>query len=145
MRERREILFRGQTRRKGEKVRISGEPVDSNWVYGGIFPGEGDFSIIYQTKPKIEKFTVYSDTVGQFTGLTDKNGTRIFEGDIVKYKIIGLNAFGKMEKRETKSIVKYNAPCFSPFETDLYEDYVMPEEAEIIGNIYDNPELLKGD
>lgn len=80
----REILFRGQTRRKGEKVRISGEPVDSNWVYGGIFPGEGDFSIIYQTKPKIEKFTVYSDTVGQFTGLTDKNGlTKIFEYDII--------------------------------------------------------------
>ena len=80
----REILFRGQTRRKGEKVRISGEPVDSNWVYGGIFPGEGDFSIIYQAKPKIEKFTVYSDTVGQFTGLTDKNGlTKIFEYDII--------------------------------------------------------------
>lgn len=76
----REILFRGQTRRKGEKVRISGEPVDSNWVYGGIFPGEGDFSIIYQAKPKIEKFTVYSDTVGQFTGLTDKNGKKILRG-----------------------------------------------------------------
>ena len=88
---------------------------------------------------------VKAETVGQYTGLTDKNGTRIFEGDIVKYKIIGLNAFGKMEKRETKSIVKYNAPCFSPFETDLYEDYVMPDEAEVIGNIHDNPELLKGE
>ena len=37
--ERREILFRGQTRRYGEKVNItSGEPMESNWVYGGIFP-----------------------------------------------------------------------------------------------------------
>ena len=34
----REILFRGQTRRYGEKVRLNGEKIKSNWVYGGIFP-----------------------------------------------------------------------------------------------------------
>ena len=43
-----EILFRGQTRKKGEKVFVgSGKPVDGNWVYGGVFQGQGDFSIIY--------------------------------------------------------------------------------------------------
>lgn len=36
----REILFRGQTRRYGEKVTLSGEKIKSNWVYGGIFPTE---------------------------------------------------------------------------------------------------------
>ena len=42
----REILFRGQTRKYGEKVRMNGEKVKSNWVYGGIFPNNrgGDFS-----------------------------------------------------------------------------------------------------
>ena len=132
----REIFFRGQTRRKGEKVRISGEPVDSNWVYGGIFPGEGDFSIIYQTKPKIEKFTVYSDTVGQFTGLTDKNGTRIFEGDVIK-------------RRGENFIVYWDEECagFYPFyDQDNPIGYgVIGEESEVIGNIHDNPELLKGE
>ena len=87
---------------------------------------------------------VKPETVGQYTGLRDKNGTRIFEGDIVKYKTLGLSKL-RIEKRERRSVVKYNAPCFSPFESDLYEDYVMPEKAEVIGNIHDNPELLEGE
>lgn len=43
----REILFRGQTRRLGELVRMNGEKVPSKWVYGGICQGKGAFSIIY--------------------------------------------------------------------------------------------------
>ena len=41
----RDLLFRGQTRKKGEKVFMDGRPVDANWVYGGIFQGKGDFSV----------------------------------------------------------------------------------------------------
>ena len=133
----REILFRGKRVDNGE------------WIEGYFLPGNERQSLhpcIFVYLPETQSFECFDidiDTLGEYTDLTDKNGTRIFEGDIVKYKIIGLNAFGKMETRETKSIVKYNAPCFSPFETDLYEDYVMPEETEVIGNIHDNPELLK--
>ena len=82
----REILFRGQTRKCGEKVRMGdGEKLPGRWVYGGITPGIGDFSIIYggenENDPSdgLEKWVVYSATVGQFTGLMDKNGKRIFE------------------------------------------------------------------
>lgn len=149
----REILFRGQTRRKGEKVRMDGTPVESNWVYGGVLQGTGDHSIIYQTEPDIEKKVVYTDTLGQYTGLTDKNGAKIFEGDIVEGtaysgKFVGIivwideiGGFGvRYRKRqeatawENSSILK----CASKGRTDEFT-------AEIIGNIYDNPELLGGE
>lgn len=160
----REILFRGQTRRHGEKVWMNGEKVPSNWVYGGIFQGAGDFSIIYGeakeefTGVDIEKHIVYTDTVGQFTGLTDKNGKRIFEGDVIK---------SDNGKQSAVSVVCYGE--FSPrMFYDLLENFVMPRPKEklvglflrstkngeemflsncsklieVVGNIHDNPELL---
>lgn len=59
----REILFRGQTRRYGEKVRLNGEKIKSNWVYGGIFPqnGEGDFAMIYQQKQAVVITSTYKN------------------------------------------------------------------------------------
>lgn len=81
------ILFRGQTRKKGERVRLNGTPVPSNWVFGGIFPQKngGDFAIIYQQDPEIQKFPVYAETVCQYTGKNDKYGGKIFENDIITY------------------------------------------------------------
>lgn len=72
----REILFRGQTRRYGEKVRMNGDKVPSNWVFGGVCQGVADYSIIYgnddvELKKPTEKWVVYTDTIGQFTGLYD--------------------------------------------------------------------------
>ena len=61
----REILFRGQTRRKGEYcINMRYDKCDSNWAYGGIFPQNGgsDRAIIYQQKPTVEKRIVYADT-----------------------------------------------------------------------------------
>ena len=139
-----EILFRGQTRRYGEKVRMNGEKVKSNWVYGGIFPNNrgGDFSIIYQQEPTIEKFTVYSDTVEQYTGLTDKNGTKIFEGDIL--------GFTDSDNEKTPYLVFWDE-CSSAWhiaengDRKIWDDFVDfdNERFEVIGNIHDNPELLE--
>ena len=139
----REILFRGQTRRYGEKVRLNGEKIKSNWVYGGIFPqnGDGDFAIIYQQEPTVEKYPVYADTVGQYTGMKDKNGKRIFEGDIID--------FSDRSYSDGYGVVRYDAEGteFEFVYDDLYEGLgrcYYPEDVEVIGNIYDNPELLKG-
>lgn len=149
----REILFRGQTRRKGERIiNVRGDKCDSNWVYGGIFPQNngGDFAIIYQQTPEIKKYTVYADTVGQYTGMIDCIGNKIFEGDIVKgiaYSatktgvivwIDEISSFGVRYVNaqnptawENSSILR----CVSMGKTDEFA-------AEVIGNIYDNPELL---
>lgn len=135
----REILFRGQTRRKGEKVRLDGSPVPSNWVYGGILPNSngGDFAVIYQQEPEFEKFPVHADTVCQYTGLTDENGKKIFEGDIVKYD------FGEEQIGVQLAVVQYDAQ-YHGFLTKPVNDwmYAQLKDCEVIGNIFDNPELL---
>jgi len=136
----RTILFRGQTRRKGEKVTIGGGiPIDSNWVYGGVSAitedKEGDFSIIYQTEPVIEKFPVYTDTVSQYTGLTDKNGKKIFEGDIVK--LASVLSTGVVTYHLYKFMVDDIDDGMQNYSSDMWE------ECKVIGNIFDNPELLK--
>ena len=138
----RDILFRGQTRRKGEYiVNMAGDKCESHWVYGGIFPQnkDGDFAIIYQQEPEIRKFTVYADTVGQYTGLTDKNGVRIFEGDIVKYgDTIHEVVF------EQRNNTAYYGLIYSQIETLPFGNYQDIRQIEVIGNIHDNPELLEG-
>lgn len=161
----REILFRGQTRRKCEKVRMDGSPVESNWVYGGVLQGSGDHSIIYQTETDIEKKVVYTDTLGQYTGLTDKNGTKIFEGDIITFEDVCCEGGSGYEypdewavetMNRVEVIIRNGCVCFGKelFESNAYEDiqFYYPnlnewftECTEVIGNIYDNPELIGED
>lgn len=142
----REILFRGQTRRLGEKVRMNGEKVPSNWAYGGICHGRGAFSIIYgdmdiKLENPIEKFVVYTDTVGQYTGLTDKNGKKIFDGDIVQcYFADGYKEKGTI--RWSNQDVRFS---FVPFDEKYMWGIDNTDKFEVIGNIHDNPELLKGE
>lgn len=142
----RKFLFRGQTRRKGEKIRMDGTPVESNWVYGGIY-GEASqvFSIIYSYNLD-KKFLVYSDTVGEYTGLIDRNNTNIFEGDIlqIRYNDVFLSQI------VNKMVVWHgNGWCIKQVGNEEYYGYEPLKEenqllyAEVIGNIYDNPELLE--
>lgn len=122
--------------------------IDNKWVYGslvqclngsvGIFNG-GDFQ--YNTITAIKK-----STVGQFTGLFDKNGKAIYEGDIIKI----------VEKFDDENVYTSNGVVC--FEEGIYElqngkhfaylGWLMHNDditkLEVIGNIHDNPELLKG-
>ena len=84
---------------------------------------------------KMVQGEVNPNTIGQYTGLDDKNGKEIYEGDIVKYE----NMTGK--------IMFFNGSFILSDleETEEWELGVINEEVEIIGNIYDNPELLGGE
>jgi uncharacterized phage protein (TIGR01671 family) len=133
----REILFRGKRADNGE------------WLYGYLVKHNGRCYIYYeepdemcQTGNWLFNNDVIPESVGQYTGLTDKNGTKIFEGAIVK--------FGDMV-----GIINYNTGCYcvktnkpdwmsrnNPAVDIVLNEY--PNEIEVIGNIHDNPELLKG-
>ncbi|WP_443773030.1 YopX family protein [Alistipes putredinis] len=126
-----EIKFRGKRLDNGE------------WIEGDLLRMNGHWIIFPDPAPGgIDKYEVDPATVGEFTGLKDKNGKEIYEGDV-------------MEIPETE----FNAEIIGRvlFEEDAY--YIIPlrgghlwglhwslrkHDAKIIGNIHDNPELLKG-
>ena len=139
----REIIFRGKRKDNGE------------WVYGSLLKvkiggniaylifGE-DFSFDGENVNALTHALVDPETVGQYTGLTT-NGKKIFEGDVVLCKVIGIR-----EEKIHKGFVEYTDDCFGvnikgivPTQSCL--SFSMKNgDVEIIGNIHDNPELLKG-
>ena len=132
-----EILFRGK--RKGNLC---------EWVEGYLFEydspkssyilGELDFrESIYDIWKCAEE--VIPKTVGQFTGLTDKNGKKIFEGDIVRY--MKNDVMVVVWNNESAAFVgAYSAINFN-YCASLMNGHMY---LEVIGNIHDNPELLEG-
>ena len=132
----RDILFHGK--------RID----DGEWLYGSLISLDKRIAeIFYMTgssKKGIATVCIYvnPETVGQFTGLCDKNGTRIFEGDIVKINhpddLTGdfTNAMGCV-------FYDINEGCFYHRNNNERPPKRMWEHVEVIGNIHDNPELLE--
>lgn len=135
----REILFRGKRVDNGE------------WIQGDIvqFPVHGVVRIVEQ-EPSYKDAEVDSDTVGQYTGLTDKNGRKIFEGDIIHLKYSQV-FFGGEYFGEYTAEVSYKEGCFITDGINNGGEIETPlsgfdnDELEIIGNIHDNPELLRGE
>lgn len=127
----RTIMFRGKRKYNGEWV--EGFYYNDLWGYNAHY-------IIYDGTD----YEVIPETVGQYTGLTDKNGKRIFEGDVVKaYDETYDNGFA-----EVKGKVFFN--CGS-FDIDVEDVGYIPlysygtENIEVIGNVHDNGDLLKGE
>ena len=79
---------------------------------------------------------VDSSTLGECTGLTDKNGTLIFEGDIIEHEF-GEQIIVVYDSEHASFGVYYGERFFYLYEFDL-------SSYEVVGNVYDNPELLKG-
>ena len=133
----REILFRGK-RKNGE------------WVIG-YYTLWDEKHCIYDG---VVYYTVTAETVGQFTGLTDENGKKIFEGDIVHYLYEPGKGYWNSDQN---SVIEWRSTGFymdGIFGTNKYAcssgwlvsiPHGDGKCFEIIGNIHDNPELLKGE
>ena len=155
----RTIIFRGKRKDNGE------------WIYGNFVRGcVDDFSYIVEfgNKELCRNYVeVISETVGQYTGLTDKNGKKIFEGDIIRYadlydyncyleSIDNHEVYDNIDLGNIWTIdevvygIKVGYPAFDLNKHD-FEANGLSELSEsgqyfyeVIGNIHDNPELLKG-
>ncbi|HHX9004596.1 TPA: YopX family protein, partial [Listeria monocytogenes] len=86
-------------------------------------------------------YKVRPETVSQFTGLKDKNGKKIFEGDIVG--IIEIDAFGNLDWNRLKGKVMFSEGAWLVTDSGSFAIPLWSEinEIEVIGNIYENPEL----
>ena len=165
----REILFRGKRTKNGE------------WVYGDLIHRKIWSSELHIIREEDNGFDIYTEyevipeSISQFTGLTDKNGKKIFEGDILKQKttpafaevnsfeweLYGIVKFGYYDWNEGKAGYASMGWYIKPLKSvaikpknylighihaglnpsDILNKYY---PMEVIGNIHDNPELLKG-
>lgn len=139
----REILFRGKRLDNGE------------WAYG--MPCATERSGIYAIQTlQGGIFDIIQETAGQYTGLTDKNGTKLFEGDIIQTKRTGYKfeqvfklvvKYGEYTPKDYCKSIYSQYATIGFYSTDGKKDFQLGTCSnciEIIGNIHDNPELIGG-
>lgn len=150
----REILFRGfhPDENGKEKAFVNGEWINGFWVYGYYFEEIGSFIKERPGAVSTLTYLVLTHTVGQYTGLKDKNGKKIFEGDMVKCydKNVDESFFAIIMFGNPNGFYNYGWQLKPIGKTDFNVDilcWVDMEDTgayiEIIGNIYENPELLE--
>ena len=112
----REILFRGKT--------------DDGWIYGNYIyaPGNNEVHNMCHSDTPYDWYGVYPGTIGQYIGVDAEDGTKIFEGDIIKLDC-GLYGTHNVYVRDIRSII-----------FPINRDKII--EITIIGNVHDNPAML---
>jgi hypothetical protein len=128
----REIIFKAKKKDNGE------------WVEGCLVIDQSRLDIFkYRIQP-IESGVLYAapinpDTLCQHTGLTDKNGKKIWENDIV-------DTFEESSKEFLRNVVKFEDGCFKVFKKhylSMHMDSYEKTDLKVVSNIFDNPELLE--
>ncbi len=142
----REILFRGKPKNEAEYKalrELCEDDCKNGFVYGSLVVSHGKYYICgvttIQVRSGIDDYIttmieVFPETVGEYTCLKDKNGKKVFEGDILKAEIWW----------EQGGCYPHTETCFieATF-PNMYKNHF--EKFEVVGNIYDNPELLRSE
>lgn len=142
----REILFRGKS--------LDGK----QWTYGSLIRRESNSPVVETSGSYVcyyisefdfngKTVEVDSDTIGQYIGIKDKEGNKIFEGDVVQYDDRPYDAYasliiGYVMRWRDRWIVYENKETF-PTKLPVFSDDFFEKKAIILGNIFDNPELVE--
>jgi len=138
-------------------IKFRGKAKNNRWFHGSLLKDWAGTCQIWEKDEynALNNFIVERETVGQFTGLHDKNGKEIYEGDIVSYKYIDNERNSRDKNVNIEGIAEcvFKDGCFM-FKCITGDFYLSEERAifaveylripyKIIGNIHDNPEILK--
>lgn len=159
-----EFEFRGKVKMSLEELDEIGISHKNGWIYGHLVDGYIVSNIVEATEEYIAHewwAKVLPETVGNYLGITDKNGQKVFKGDILKYTDIIYTDCSRTEVEEIRepaliTISSYHplAPVIKPINggvgawawcTETGEGLLLglqSEEIEVVGNIWDNSDLL---
>lgn len=117
-------------------IKFRGQKPNNEWLYGNLIHNQQDYFIFPVEAPNsYDYYRVSVETVGQFTGLTDRNGVEIYENDIIYFLI-----------DNEKYAVEFHEGAFCLVSENINVSISMYDfdnsEYEVIGNIHDTPELL---
>ena len=125
----REIKFRGK------------DIINAKWLFGDFVRDKSmtRTAILVNEADSYDECEVNPESIGQYTGMKDKNGKEIYEGDIVRYRDPDFDEFAIGE------VIYYSVTCSFVVAKDILEITALLSmcEYEVIGNIHDNPDLLK--
>lgn len=117
-------------------IKFRGKRLDNGeWVYGDLVHLSNGEACILPEDGGWRHHLIIPDTIGQFTGLQDKNGKEIYEGDVVDFD----------NYLQGRSCVMFDSGCFRVESTNYTTTltYHVSLHTHIVGNIHDNPELMK--
>lgn len=142
------IKFRGKSKLTAEELEERRIEHRDGWVYGSLVTHEealyiaGEFKEVGSESLVNESWLpVQPESVGQYTGITDKKGRDIYEGDILEYGYVVTYVDGS-DKESLGMSVGFH---IQQNDFERHRELEVGDFLEIIGNIYDNPELVSGE
>lgn len=122
------------------------EQIKNGWIYGGFFENKIISRNMNERSSYLGFYSeveIIPETVGQYIGLKDKNSKKIFEGDIVE--IIEIDAYGSLDWNRVKGKVIFLEGAWLVTDNRSFAIPLWSEanEIKVIGNIYENPDLLE--
>lgn len=142
----REHLYRGfyETNNGDKVITLNGKQYRGEWVEGNLFVGDdGECEILIGTKVVRISYPVIPETVGKYTGIIDKNNNKIFEGNIVNYT--GMPRTYMIDFHN--DLLHYSLFYYDKELKNTYYAGIVHkndgDSMEVIGNIFETPELLE--